>query len=308
METKLGGFNEQFKRLWENSPGIVWGVVITVFVDIGLIVMTTQVSEYILPRLLGQIVGFAVALFVLQRIFCWLLQKTGHNKDTGWIALIIAALVYLSVFSFFNFATTASVPPPASATSAQDLLNLATSKSSATSQSTTQNSDWQEFTAPNGLFTILFPVLPTHTKKYSGTASIPVSGEMYRTEGADLQYFVEYVDYSKMDTSNPDSVLNMMANGIGSQPGNTLVNSNLGYWGNYCKVLVCRRMIDFLISTKDGHILARAIMDGSMLYSMGVIGNTPNFPQSDYEKFIYSFQLPVTPGDTTNPQYVPPNS
>lgn len=131
--SKNEGFNGQFKRLWENQPGIVWGVAITVFADIGLIVFTTQVSEYILPRLLGQIIGFAVALFILQRLFCWVLQKSGHNKDTGWIALIVAAIVYFAVFSFFT-SSTSSVAQPIPGTSAQDLLNWARPQSYDTSK------------------------------------------------------------------------------------------------------------------------------------------------------------------------------
>lgn len=148
----------------------------------------------------------------------------------------------------------------------------------------TQNSGWQEFNAPNGSFKILFQTLPTHTQKYSGTNDFPFYGEMYRTEGDNLQYFVEYVDYSKMDTSDPDSFLNMSMNGLASQPGSYVIDSRFSYLGSH-------RMLDFQIGTKIGHILARAIMDGSMLYIMGVMGNTPNLPQSDYEKFIYSFKI-----------------
>lgn len=149
---------------------------------------------------------------------------------------------------------------------------------------TAQNSGWQEFNAPNGSFKILFPTLPTHTQKYSGTDSFPFYGEMYRTEGDNLQYFVEYVDYSKMDTSDPDSFLNMSMNGLASQPGSYVIDSRFDYWGN-------RRTLDFEIGTKIGHILGRAIMDGSMMYLMGAMGNTPNLPQSDYDKFIYSFSI-----------------
>lgn len=147
-----------------------------------------------------------------------------------------------------------------------------------------QNSSWQEFNAPNGSFKILFPTLPTHTQKYSGTDSFPFYGEMYRTEGDNLQYFVEYVDYSKMDTSDPDSFLNMSMNGLASQPGSYVIGSRFGYWGS-------RRTLDFEIGTKIGHILGRAIMDGSMMYLMGAMGNTPDLPQSDYDKFIHSFSI-----------------
>lgn len=92
--------------------GIVLVAMIAVLVDILVIVATQPVaSEFILVQLLGRITGFGIALFLLQRLFRWILRKTVFAKDSDWTALIIAALIYLAVFSFFAFATTTIVTP-----------------------------------------------------------------------------------------------------------------------------------------------------------------------------------------------------
>lgn len=61
---------------------------------------TSQIAPF---QLLGQIIGFGIALFLLQRLFRWLLQKTRLSQETESTSLIVAALVYLIVLSFFTF-------------------------------------------------------------------------------------------------------------------------------------------------------------------------------------------------------------
>lgn len=62
---------------------------------------TSQLAPF---QLLGGIIGFGIVLFILQRLFRWILQKTRLNQESEWTALIVASLVYLAVFSFFTFA------------------------------------------------------------------------------------------------------------------------------------------------------------------------------------------------------------
>lgn len=94
--------------------GIVLVATIAVLADVAVIVATQSVeSEFALAQLLGRIVGFGIAIFVLQRLLRWILRKIGFSKDSDWTALIIAALIYLAVFSFFTFSATAPVTSPA---------------------------------------------------------------------------------------------------------------------------------------------------------------------------------------------------
>lgn len=104
-------------------PGIVLGATIVMLVDIVTIfyyVATQTESQFVLPRLLGAVIGFSIAVFILQRLLRLVLRKTGFVQDSDWTALIIAALIYLAILLFFTFTTTPialtpSTPTPAPA-------------------------------------------------------------------------------------------------------------------------------------------------------------------------------------------------
>ena len=63
-----------------------------------------QSSNQFAPvQLLGGIVGFGIALFLIQRLTRWIMTKAKFSGDIEWAALFIAAVVYFAVYSFFSF-------------------------------------------------------------------------------------------------------------------------------------------------------------------------------------------------------------
>ena len=78
-----------------------------VFVDVIAIFYSKAAqptSQFAPFQLLGGIVGFGIVLFLLQRLSRWVLQKAKLSQETEWTGLIVAALLYLAVFSLFTFA------------------------------------------------------------------------------------------------------------------------------------------------------------------------------------------------------------
>ena len=56
-------------------------------------------------QLVGGIIGFGIALFLIQRLTRWILKKSNFGGDAEWTALTIAGVIYFAVYAFFSFSS-----------------------------------------------------------------------------------------------------------------------------------------------------------------------------------------------------------
>ncbi|MCL4437443.1 hypothetical protein M1513_00155 [Patescibacteria group bacterium] len=193
-------------------------------------------------------------------------KENSGNKNKLKMGLIITGL-FVAIFLFGSFYSTQK----------------------ATHVVQTQ-SQWQEFNSVIGSFKILFPTSPE--EKIQGDQSNGITtfkGELYSSVLNDsVAYFVSFTEYlTKMDTSNLDGNLEKVANGMAAiYPESKLTSANLIDFNGH-------RGIDFLINitSENMYIKGRATMVGQRLYVIYETYKTGSYNDSDYNKFINSFQL-----------------
>lgn len=60
-----------------------------------------RTDEFAPFNLFGRIIGWGIALYFLQKLFQWILNKKGIEKS-GIVSLIIASVFYAIIFTFFT--------------------------------------------------------------------------------------------------------------------------------------------------------------------------------------------------------------
>lgn len=153
----------------------------------------------------------------------------------------------------------------------------------------TDTSSWKEFNSPVGKFKATFPSYPAHkTDNIDTGTGLTLKYDTYTGETSDgTSYMVNMVVYpAKVDTSNPETNLEGSLNGmLASNDANKLISSNLTYSNGY-------RALDFLILNNGTvYLKGKIIMAGQTLYQVMVAYESKNYNESNYSKFMNSFNL-----------------
>lgn len=153
----------------------------------------------------------------------------------------------------------------------------------------TDTSSWKEFNSPVGKFKATFPAYPAHeTDNIDTGTGLTLKYDTYSSETSDgTSYMVNTVVYpAEVDTSNPETNLEGSLNGmLASNDGNKLISSNLIYSNGY-------RALDFLIlNSGTVYLKGKIIMAGQTLYQVMVAYESKNYNESNYNKFMNSFNL-----------------
>lgn len=149
---------------------------------------------------------------------------------------------------------------------------------------------WQTYNSDSEKFSVLFPKVPTVDNSHDLTQDNPdaTSGYVrYKSNPSDQTIYsiFKYKYASEIDTSDPDTLLKNMLNGIvSSDSSNNLESSNYTDYAGY-------RALDHVVKNKDEYIKGRLILVGQNPYWLALECVPAYCNDSEYQKFVDSLQL-----------------
>ncbi len=168
--------------------------------------------------------------------------------------------------------------------------NVARVPYKAASQTTSKNTEWQQFYAVANNYRVAFPERPEHLQQTlsSQDEQFDMKYDVYVAANNQREVYMvlvaQYPDF--VDDSYAELSLETFLNGILHQnAGNQLIFADLvevqGYKG-----------LDFFIKSSDGvYFKGRAVMAKNQLYLLAMECEVQNYVESNYNYFVNSFQI-----------------
>jgi len=152
-------------------------------------------------------------------------------------------------------------------------------------------SQWEEFSSVTERFKVLFPTYPNREIEEMKIPNIksPAKNIYYSSERSDgVIYVVNITIYPpEIDISKTEANLeNALNEQLASMRGELISSSFTNFHGY--------RALDFLVQisgAKTYYIKGRIFMVKYTLYKLGMLYTNQNYSESDYNRFINSFQL-----------------
>lgn len=155
-------------------------------------------------------------------------------------------------------------------------------------------SDWHNFKAPTGKFSVRLPVLPQHATQ---TVVDPKTKEsrfydMYVAQTEDNRVFmISLITFSGDGKETSEILQKTIVNDmLASNPKNQLRSMRVGDFHNF-------KSLDFSIENPDMTLVGKTFMNGPTLYLLTTIFNAHNFNAQDFDYFTDSFKL-LTPEES----------
>ncbi|TAK58937.1 hypothetical protein EPO14_01310 [Patescibacteria group bacterium] len=77
-------------------------IVAVIFITLDLVLLFVSKFDSATAGLFGSIIGWGIAIALLQKLFQWILNKRNVDQSAT-VGLIMASVFYAIVFSFFTF-------------------------------------------------------------------------------------------------------------------------------------------------------------------------------------------------------------
>jgi len=167
---------------------------------------------------------------------------------------------------------------------------------------------WQTFNSTADRFGVLFPYYPTFNSASETIGRILWTYNTYTSKKDNVTFIVEKNIFSEPDTLSPDSQLENMVNDfLKNSSGSTLVSQKYTYYDSY-------RTLDFLVQmhdssfTENRYVKVRVILiDQKTYFTLTAIYSESNYNNTDYEKFINSFNITTSSvSNSTEPLVISP--
>ncbi|NGX30697.1 MAG: hypothetical protein K940chlam8_00046 [Chlamydiae bacterium] len=152
-----------------------------------------------------------------------------------------------------------------------------------------QSQEWQEFMSVIGEYKVSFPSPPQHISEVVKIKDTDVSiryDAYIAQSGVDALCMVLIAQYPKsVMTEHPEDGLKAFLHGILSQSQEAeLMSLEMTQVQGFTAV-------DFLINNQGVYLKGRALMVDNVLYLIAMEGHHTQFSNTDYMKFMNSFQL-----------------
>lgn len=150
-------------------------------------------------------------------------------------------------------------------------------------------SDWHQFKAPTGKFSVMLPVLPQHATQHltDPKTKEPRVYDMYVAQNESQTIFmISLIKFSDKEKSSPEMLEKTIINDmLKSNPQNKLKNLKDENYQGF-------KALNFTIENDQMVIHGKTFMDGPILYLISGIFNKQSYNPKDYDYFVSSFQLP----------------
>jgi hypothetical protein len=190
-------------------------------------------------------------------------QKSSPIRFYIWVSLLVLGIVVvLALVS--NISTTAPI-----------------------TGSSSQTDQWKAYTAPDGSFTISFPVEPIHNTADSANGNIHCLTNSYiSAPSTNVDYLVGVTTCDTLDTSDPNTLLRIAATSLASRYPQSKLSTQYGSFNGL-------PAIDLVLDDKTGksNIKGKIVLSQQTVYVVYVNGAQGSYSDTDYNQFIASWHL-----------------
>ena len=147
---------------------------------------------------------------------------------------------------------------------------------------------WHEYTAPEGKFKVLLPVLPQHGQDIVDMPNAPGKREydLYVSEKDDGTIFmISLITIMNKENLDENTLTAVMNDILKASPNNKLKTMTKGKYKEF-------PAMDFSIENGHVNIDGKAFLVDNKLYLLTTVSQLTNYKKQEFEFFLNSFQLP----------------